>query len=191
MSSDDITVVQRTSRGPSAGAILVPLLIGALVTVALGVYSKVHNPQFFSINVAGFSGPLAVKSWLGTVAAALAVLQLFSAAAIYGKIPAIGSPQWIGVVHVWSGRLAVLATVPVAVHCLYALGFEDTTTRVLVHSLLGCFFYGVFTAKMLLLTKQGLPGWVIPVFGGVVFAGLIGLWLTSSLWFFQEKGITF
>ena len=59
--------------------------------------------------------------------------------------------------HVWSGRLAVLTSVPVAVHCLYALGFQATDTRVLFHSLFGCFFYGAFAAKMLLLTRRGLP----------------------------------
>jgi hypothetical protein len=62
---------------------------------------------------------------------------------------------------------------------------------VLVHSLLGCFFFGAFTAKMLLLTKKELPGWVLPVIGGGVFTGLVGLWMTSSLWFFTTFGVIF
>jgi hypothetical protein len=81
--------------------------------------------------------------------------------------------------------------VPVAVHCLYALGFESASPRVLVHSLLGCFFFGAFTAKMLLLTRKGLPGWALPVFGGLVFTALAGLWLTSALWFFTNLGVHF
>ena len=59
----------------------------------------------------------------------------------------------IGTAHVWSGRLAVLVSVPVAVHCLYALGFQSYDNRVLFHSLFGCFFYGAFVTKMVLLTR--------------------------------------
>jgi hypothetical protein len=56
--------------------------------------------------------------------------------------------------------------------------------------LLGCFFFGAFTTKMLLLTRRGLPSWVIPIIGGVVFSALVGIWLTSSLWFFTTVGVT-
>ncbi|WUI71351.1 DUF6529 family protein [Nocardia sp. NBC_00403] len=174
----------------AAAAIVVPLLIGAAVATALGVYGKVHDPRFFSVNVAGFSSPMAVKTWLATLATALALFQFASALSMYGKIRGF-APSWIGVAHVWSGRLAVLASVPVAVHCLYAMGFQDYQTRVLLHSLFGCFFYGAFVAKMLLLTRKGLPGWVIPVAGGLTLSGLVGIWLTSALWFFQHNGITF
>lgn len=178
---------------PSAtvvAAIAIPVLTGAAVSVLLGVYAKTHDPSAFSVNVAGFSSPQAVKAWLSTLAFLLALCQLISALAMYGKLP-FPAPSWIGTAHVWSGRLAVLVSVPVAVHCLYALGFQQYDTRVLLHSLFGCFFYGAFVAKMLLLTRKGLPGWVIPVAGGLVLAGLTGLWLTSSLWFFQHDGLTF
>lgn len=194
MSADPEAPTIRTNPSrASAAAIVIPLLIGAAVSVLLGVYAKQHEPRFFSINVAGFSSPVAVKTWLATLATALALFQFLSALAMYGKLDAIfaKTPPWIGTVHVWSGRLAVLVTVPVAVHCLYALGFQDYENRVLIHSLLGCFFYGAFVAKMLLLTRKGLPGWVIPVAGGLVLTGLTGLWLTSALWFFQHNGITF
>jgi hypothetical protein len=209
MSADREAPTQRVHTDTaSAAAIVVPLLVGAVVSVLLGVYAKEHEPRFFSINLAGFSGPLAVKSWLATLAAVLALCQFTSALAMYGKLdalftrprsypaamaypPAPRTPSWIAPLHVWSGRLAVLVSVPVAVHCLYALGFQDYENRVLIHSLLGCFFYGAFVAKMLLLTRKGLPGWVIPLAGGLVLVGLIGLWLTSALWFFQHNGLTF
>ena len=61
----------------------------------------------------------------------------------------------------------------------------------LIHSLLGCVFFGVFTVKMLVLTKRGLAGWVVPLLGGLVFAVLVGVWLTSALWFFDTSGVTF
>jgi hypothetical protein len=54
---------------------------------------------------------------------------------------------------------------------------------------LGCVFYGAFTAKMLSLSRPGMPRWAVPLLGGVVFAGLVGLWLTSALWLFSGKGV--
>jgi hypothetical protein len=81
--------------------------------------------------------------------------------------------------------------VPVVVHCLYAAGFQTYTPRLLIHSILGCLFFGAFTVKMLTLTRKGVPGWALPVLGAVVFTALVGLWLTSSLWFFTTSGVHF
>jgi hypothetical protein len=181
---------ERMGASSSGVAVLIAVALGALVAVGLGVFGKVHEPQFFSVSVAGFSSGTAVKSWLATLAVTLALFQLLSAFAMYRLVPGGKAPAWIGTAHVWSGRLAVLVTVPVAVHCLYALGFQSTDNRVLFHSLFGCFFYGAFVTKMILLTRKGLRGWVIPIAGGLVFFGLVYVWLTSALWFFQTNGIT-
>jgi hypothetical protein len=184
------TTPARVSRAGGV-AVLIAVVIGALVAVALGVFGKLHEPQFFSINVAGFSSGTAVKAWMATLAVTLALFQLASAFAMYRLIPGGRAPSWIGTAHVWSGRLAVLASVPVAVHCLYALGFSSSDSRVFFHSLFGCFFYGAFVTKMVLLTRKGLAAWVIPIAGGLVFFGLLYVWLTSALWFFQVNGVTF
>ena len=48
---------------------------------------------------------------------------------------------------------------------------RPTTLRGLVHSVAGCFFYGVFVAKMLVLQRHEAPGWALPVLGGAVFTG--------------------
>ena len=93
--------------------------------------------------------------------------------------------------HRWSGRLAFLLTIPVAMHCLYALGFQSYDTRTLVHSLLGCLFFGAFTVKMLILPKHNIPGWVLPVAGGIVFTVLMAVWETSAFWFFTTIGVKF
>jgi hypothetical protein len=108
---------------------------------------------------------------------------------IYGKLtwPA-KAPPWLGDVHRLSGTLAFILTLPVAYQCLWALGFQDTDTRVLLHSLFGCFFYGVFTIKVLAVRDHSLPSWLLPVAGGTVFAALVGVWATSSLWFFTGGG---
>jgi hypothetical protein len=168
----------------------VALAIGAAVAIALGAYGRVHTPTGIAVSVSGFSSPQTVKVWLATGAALFAVVQLVSAAAMYGKLPAITAPEWTGTLHRWSGRIAFLLSIPVAAHCLYALGLQTYDTRVVVHSALGCLFYGVFTSKMLLLTKQGLPNAVLPIVGGLVFTALVGLWVTSSLWFFTTTGVT-
>ncbi|HTI76635.1 MAG TPA: DUF6529 family protein [Mycobacterium sp.] len=186
----DPAATQRISTSKGGAAVVIAVVLGAVVAVGLGVFGKVHEPQYFSINVAGFSSGLAVKAWLSTLAMLLALFQLVSAFAMYRLIPGGKAPAWMGTAHVWSGRLAVLVSVPVAVHCLYALGFQSYDNRVLFHSLFGCFFYGAFVTKMVLLTRKGLRGWVIPVAGGLVFFGLVYVWLTSALWFFDTNGIT-
>lgn len=171
-------------------ALLSILFVGGAVAVGLGVYGRLHSPTGVSVNIAGFSGPQEVKVWLASVAFTLALVQLASAMAMYGRLgPRV--PGWTGTLHRWSGRAAFLSAVPVAVHCLYALGFQSYEPRVLVHSLVGCLFFGGFAVKMLSLSRDGLPGWVLPVFGGTVFTGLTVLWLTSSLWFFTTVGVRF
>jgi hypothetical protein len=173
---------------PSGVRALTAVLLGALVTVGLGVFAKVHDPRFFAVNLAGFSSPTAVKSWLATLAVALACFQLLSAFAMYRLLPGGRTPPWLRHAHIWSGRLAVLASLPVAVHCLYALGFGSSDNRVLFHSLFGCFFYGAFATKMLLLTNTRLRAWVLPIAGGTLFFVLVYTWLTSALYFFTQQG---
>jgi hypothetical protein len=181
--------VAAAARSAQMRALVIAFGIGSLVSVGLGVYGRLHEPTFFALNLAGFSSGLAAKAWLATAAFALAVVQLFSALVMYGRIP-VAAPSWIGGLHRWSGRAAVLLTVPVAVHCLFALGFQGGEPRVLVHSLFGCFFYGAFAAKMLVLRAR-VPNWTLPVLGGAVFTALTALWLTASVWFFATSGLTF
>jgi hypothetical protein len=169
--------------------LVVPALIGGLVALALGIYGRLHGPTGIALNLAGFSSPGSVKSWLATVATVFAIVQLVSALVMYGKVPRVSAPSWIGDLHSWSGRIAFITAVPVAVHCLYALGFQGYSTRVLLHSIFGCLFFGAFTVKMLVLPKRGLPGWVLPVLGAVVFTLLVAIWFTSAYWFFGTFGI--
>jgi hypothetical protein len=176
------------SAGSGAAKLVIPCLIGALVALTLGIYGHVHHPTGIAVNLAGFSGPLTAKAWLATGATVAAVIQVISALIMYGKIK-IQAPSWIGGLHRWSGRIAFLLAVPVAVHCLYALGYQTYSTRVLIHSLLGCLFFGIFTVKMLVLPKKDMPGWLLPTLGGLAFAALTGVWLTSAFWFLSTFGI--
>ncbi len=172
-----------------AAKLVVPCLIGALVALTLGIFGRLHHPTGISIDIAGFSSIGSVKAWLATIATAFALVQVGSALVMYGKIPRVSAPSWIGGLHRWSGRIAFLVAVPIAVQCLYALGFQTFSARVLIHSVLGCLFFGSFTVKMLILPKRDLPSWLLPVVGALVFTALTGVWLTSAYWFFSTFGI--
>src|SRR5689334_20894217 len=71
------------------------------------------------------------------------------------------------------------------VHCLLAYSVQLTTARVAVHSLAGCFFYGAFTAKVLLVQSRRLPGWALPAAGGALAILVAVLWYTSALWYYN------
>ena len=171
------------------GKLVVPSLIGGLVALTLGVYGGLHHPTGVVVNIAGFTSAGYVKSWLATIATFFAIVQVTSALVMYGKVPRVRAPSWIGRLHQWSGRIAFLAAVPVAIDCLYGLGFQTYSTRVLIHSVLGCAFFGFFTIKMLILPKRGLPNWTLPLAGAIVFTVLVGLWFTSAFWFFSTFGV--
>lgn len=176
--------------GPRVRTVLVPVAVGTLVAVALGAWARQHDPTGVAVNLAGFSSGAAVKTWLASMALLLGLAQGWTAMVLHGRFGPGPTPLVRGV-HRWSGRLAVLITVPVAVQCLYALGWSGATPRTLLHSLLGCAFYGAFVTKMLLLHRRGVPGWAVAVCGGLVLAVLTGIWLTSALWFFGTHGLSF
>jgi Family of unknown function (DUF6529) len=169
------------SSGIKIGPVIVAFAIGTAVSIGLGVYGRLHTPSGHAVNIAGFSTGAAAKAFLASIVMALVIVQAVTAMGIYGRIPLRGA--WVGTVHRWSGRLAVLISVPVAVHCLYALGFQTYDGRVIAHSLFGCFFYGAFVFKMLILTRDDSPGWALPLAGGLVLTGLTALWVTAVLWF--------
>ena len=194
MAATATTPSSKTAPMPDSIAVLLGLAaVGAAVSLALGVYASVHTPTFQGIVAFGFPAVLPMKAWFTTIAMALAVMQLGSSLWMYGRLPfaqaRVGeAPSWLGAAHRWTGTVAFLFTLPVAYHCLWALGFQSTDTRVLVHSLLGCAFYGAFTTKMLVLRSDRVPDRSLPTAGGLLFVILTGLWLTSSLWFFRTVG---
>ena len=165
----------------------VPVVAGIGVAVTLGVYGRVHQTPGVAVELAGFLRPQTAKVWLATAVAGLAVLQVLSALAMYGRLPRVPPGRWRATLHRWSGRSAFVLSLPVAVHCLYVLGFRSAEPRVLVHSLCGCLFYGAFVTKMLIISgPEGGRSWALPAAGGVVFTAITGLWLTSALWFFTH-----
>jgi hypothetical protein len=176
------------SGGASARRLVGVLFAGGAVSVALGVYGRAHDPTHEQPYSLFFSGTIQLKVWFATAAVALAIVQVLLGLRLFDKISVPRrAPAWLGDAHRLVGTLAFLLTLPVAYQCLWALGFQSTDTRVLVHSLLGCVFYGVFTVKVLAVRVHGLPGGTLPIVGGLVFAALVGLWLTSALWFLTSR----
>jgi Family of unknown function (DUF6529) len=184
--SDAPTVVPGS---PSSGnRLLIAGAVGALVAVSLGIYGNVHDPASDLSITLGFKDTITMKVWLASASTFFALVQIFSALWMYGRLPLRSAPGWIGSLHRVSGRLAFLVSLPVAYHCLYQLAFQDTDGRVLLHSLLGCVFYGAFAAKVVIVRSPALPGLALPLAGGTLFTVLVATWWTSGLWFISENG---
>jgi hypothetical protein len=163
-------------------------LVGAAVALTLGIYANAHTPSSDLTITLGFANTITMKVWLATIALCFAIVQLVSALWMYGRLPLGAAPSWLGTVHRISGRLAFLVSLPVAYACLYQLGFQHYSARVLLHSVFGCLFYGAFAAKVLVVRSRGLPGSVLPLVGGLVFVLLVYVWLLSGLWYIDQFG---
>lgn len=142
------------------------------------------TPPFFHLF---FSDTIHMKAWLATGAITLGLFQVLSAARLFELFRCAPAGRFWGRVHRMSGYLAILLTLPVAYHCIFLLGFETTSPRVAIHSILGSAFYGAFLVKVILVRSERFPGWALPVAGCLLFAILAGLWLTSSLYLFSSN----
>jgi mono/diheme cytochrome c family protein len=161
--------------------------IGAFALVSLSARLLAdHDPRSKGYFRLFFSDPVHLKAGFATAAVVLACFQLFTAAWIFRKLP-WPKPPWVNPVHRWSGRLAFACTLPVAYHCIFKLGFQSADTRVLAHSVLGSFVYGAFAAKVTIVRLHRFPRHVLPVAGGLLFATLAGVWLTSAYWLYTRS----
>lgn len=168
------------------------VVAGALVALTVGIVARVFQSDspsgYFQL---WWDDPIHLKVWLATFAAIGACIQIFLAAWIFRQLP-WPRPAWVPPVHRWAGRLTFLCTLPVAYHCIFKLGFHtDRGDRVLVHSLLGCAFFGAYTAKVTIVRLHRFPRWVLPTAGGLLFTVLIALWYTSGYWFFTNVDASF
>jgi uncharacterized protein DUF6529 len=170
---------------------IAPLAVFALVSLTMSTLAHrsaggYPAPPFFHLF---FSDTLHLKAWLATAVSMLAVFQLLTAARTFDVFHFPPSRRFWARVHRLSGYLAILLTLPIAYHCIFLLGFETTSLRVALHSVLGSALYGAFLAKVIIVRARGCPGWALAVAGGLVFAILSGLWLTSALYFFRTHAI--
>jgi hypothetical protein len=144
--------------------------------------------QYIDLVTSVFSTPIAFKAWFASAAALFAVVQVLTGARIFGKLSGIVRvpPPRVNRIHRWSGRLAILCTLPVAFHCVFILGFKTDSARVLIHSVLGTFLYGVVAVKLFFVHDPDHPRWTLPLVGGTLFTVLALLWSSSSLWYFTQ-----
>ena len=168
-----------------------PVLLFAFVPLIVGfVASKtVRQPYETPFSHLFFSDTLHMKAWLITAVLLLALGQLLTASHIYKVLRLSPKGRFYHVVHRWSGRAAILLTLPVAYHCVFMLGFGTDNPRVYIHSLLGSILYGAVLAKVFTVRSNGFRAWALPLAGGVLFSILAGLWLTSAFWYFGTVGI--
>ena len=168
---------------------------GAVVAVLLGVWGKVHDPSLSGTTTLGFRTVIDMKVVLTTAIGVLAVLQVVGALMLYGKL-GVRAPSWLGTAHRISGATALLLSVFVAYHCLWALGLETgrlhngakVPVRTVVHGVLGCAVFGAVVVKVTAVRSRRAPGWFLPVAGGLLFALLIAAVLTSAGWYLSTKG---
>jgi len=168
----------------------VALAFGAAVALTLGIYGRIHDPTGGSLVTLFFTRTITLKAWLATAAVLLALFQGATALRMYGKLGRSTGPRWLRPAQRISGTAAFLLTIPVAYHCLWALGFQwQSGTRVLLHGIFGCLFFGALAAKVLVVRTRRMPSWALPLLGGAVFTALVLIWATSALWFFETNGL--
>jgi plastocyanin len=192
MSEDVPPATDSTAAQPGgAGALLVPVGLALLVAAAVYAATQIITPDpttsLFGQSAAD-TNPL--KAWLASGMLALAMFQVYSALWIYGRLHR-GQPAWLPRAHRLSGYAAIVLSLPIAYHCLFAYGFENFDTRTLVHSLFGCFFYGAFAAKVFIVRSNRFPGWALPVAGGVMVTMIVVLWYSAALWYFNDFSVPF
>ena len=151
------------------------------------------NSTYTDIVTSVFSSTIAAKVWLASIAFGFAIVQVTTGARIFGKLKHVIplSPSIVAPIHRWSGRLAILFTLPVAFHCIFILGFQTNSPRVLAHSIVGSFVYGVICLKLLMVHSRKYPSWALPLAGGTLFAVLVTLWSTSAAWYFTSVRVGF
>jgi len=173
--------------------VLLPLGLAAAVAAGLYAFGTNHVPDYSGTALFGRTATdtLPLKSWLATGLLALAALQLGLALWMYGKLPGVGAAgRGMRNVHRATGVLALLVTLPIAYHCAFAYGVQThIDSRIAVHSLAGCFLYGAFAAKLVVVRSRGWPGWALPLVGGTLVALVAVLWYTSALWYFDDYSL--
>jgi len=171
----------------SAGRLAAAGGLALLVAVALYAFGRTHTPAY-AMGLFGQHGVAVnrLKAELATGMLGLALVQLTLALWMYRRLPGAGAaPATVPVLHRIGGASLFLLSLPVAVHCMFAYGVQLFDPRVAVHALAGCLFYGAFAAKVLIVRSRRLPGWALPLAGGLLVTLIVVMWYSSALWYFD------
>lgn len=174
------------SRGRRAWpAAVAVLILGAAVGVAIFAVGRSVTADYTT----GLFGQhledaVRLKSQLGTALLGLALIQFALGLWTYGRLPGVArASRRVRTSHRLIGALAFLVSVPIAVHCITTYGLELTPTRAAVHAIAGCFFYGAFAAKVLVVQWRETPRWLLPLLGGCLVVAIAVSWYTAPLWY--------
>jgi hypothetical protein len=187
--------VSQTTGRRSLAIPLTAFAAGAVVALLLGIFGRLHDPTLDGTTTLGYDTVIEMKVAVTIPIAVLVVLQLVGALWMYGKF-GIAPPRWLGTAHRTGGAVALLLTVFVGYHCLWALGLEIGTLpdgepvplRTVVHGLLGCTVFGAVVVKVVAVRSKRAPGWFLPLAGGLLFTLLVAAILTSTVWYIGAKG---
>jgi Family of unknown function (DUF6529) len=174
---------------PRAVLRLVEAAVLALaIAAALYAFGSIHSPDYTS-GMFGKQGSSAniLKAQLGTAMLGIAGYQLVLALWMYGRLPWAGfAPRRVRTAHRLGGAVLFVLSLPIAYHCITAYGVELESGRVALHSIAGCFFYGAFAAKVVVVRSRHLPRLALPFAGGTLFVLVAVLWYTAALWQFHH-----
>jgi uncharacterized membrane protein HdeD (DUF308 family) len=168
---------------------MLPLGLALVMAAGLYVFGTEHVPDYSGTALFGRTATdtLSLKSWLATGLLALATRV---GAVDVRQAPGRRRRVTDGNVHRAVGIVALLVSLPIAYHCAFAYGVQtNIDARVAVHSLAGCFLYGAFAAKLVIVRSRRLPGWTLPLAGGTLVTLVAVLWYSSALWYFNDDSL--
>ncbi|AUY53203.1 DUF6529 family protein [Streptomyces sp. CB01881] len=165
-------------------------LLPVAVTAGLYWYGRAHTPDYTSALFGlRFDDANRLKAQLGSALLGLALVQLLLALWMYGRLPGVPAARpWTRTAHRIGGLATFLLSLPIAYHCITAYGVQLTDSRVALHSLAGCFLYGAFAAKVIVVRHRRLPGWALPLAGGVLVVTIALLWYSAAFWYLNGYG---
>ncbi|MET1050269.1 MAG: DUF6529 family protein, partial [Acidimicrobiales bacterium] len=95
-----MTTATPTTPSAAASRLVAPALIGAALSVAVGVYASTHDPTLEKPYQLWFSDTINLKVWFATTALLLVAVQLVTALRMYGKLSIPRElPPWFGDLH--------------------------------------------------------------------------------------------
>lgn len=141
-------------RRPEAGlALALAFATAVAVFVVIFLVGRSNTPDYTATLFGQADTDAArLKAQLATGVLGLAALQLVLALWMYGRLPGVRRvPGPVPLTHRIVGVVLFALSVPITVHCIQAYGVQLNGSRAAVHSIAGCFFYGAFAAKVLLV----------------------------------------
>lgn len=163
-------------------ALALPFAAGAATALALGIYAAAHEPTGRDFVVTGFTSVAGWKSAFASVTMVLVIVQISLGLRLTGRVgPRVPPPPWAHDLHRLVGTVAFGISIPVVFHCIWAVGYQTSGSRLAVHSLLGCVAYGTYVAKIMTARTADRPPWALPAAGSLLGIMMLTVWWSSAL----------